>query len=161
MLEINVPDTEDTKLRKKLNSTSCTLIMFLFIVGYEIAIAILFLFFSYDVIQPQCQTLVAWNKALYILYFLSALLNIIATLIQIITNLKDSENYLPKCIIGIRSAIHYVAGIVMLIGINVNYVNIENIEECGKRFKILNLVFIIFEWILIGGFLFSLLPCVL
>ena len=105
MLEINVPDTEDTKLRKKLNSTTCTLIMFLLVVVYELTLAILFLFFSLDVKPPECITLVNWNIALYVLYFLSALLNIIATIIQITTNMKDTENYIPKCIIGIRNQV--------------------------------------------------------
>jgi len=162
MLEINVPDTEDTKLRKKLNSTTCTLIMFLLVVVYELTLAILFLFFSLDVKPPECITLVNWNIALYVLYFLSALLNIIATIIQITTNMKDTENYIPKCIIGIRTAIHYITGIVILIGINVSYVNIPNIDVCGNNFVMLNYAYIILEWILIGGLtIFLIAMCIL
>jgi hypothetical protein len=115
---------------------------------------------SRDVYPKTCQTLIKWDQAIYILYFISVSLHLVSTLIQFIVNTRDRESPIPKFITAFRSCLSYLAGMAILIGLTLEYASLEEPEKCGDLAKI-NMIYIILEWtILLTCVLFVYVVCI-
>jgi len=146
--EIN--ETSENKVRSIFMGTFFTILVLLLSVSYGMVWGILFLIYTNEDRDPSCANLVSWDKALYIVQFLSAGLHLISSIIQLVATSYDKESSIPKYIMGCRSCLVYLAGITILIGINVSYFSHEDITKCGNL-KNLNLAYIITEWTIFGS----------
>ena len=146
--EIN--DTSENKVRTIFMGTFFTILVLLLSLSYGMIWGILFLIYTSQDYDPSCENLVSWNKALYIVQFISAGLHLISSIFQLITTSYDRESSIPKYIMGCRSCLVYIAGLTILLGINVSYFSHPDISLCGSL-KELNLAYIITEWTILGS----------
>lgn len=132
--------------------TAATILLFLSSIAYNLVWGCLFIaMIGYKDFKDQCNTLVQWNKALYIMYFVIASLSLLQFIFQIIQNKYKKDSNIPSIIIGCKSCLNCFGGLSILIGINVEYMRVPIKDECGSLNK-LNLAFIITEWGLYGCF---------
>lgn len=159
--ENKVQSTED-KFKAIFMGTLFTIILLIISLSYGITWAVLFVIYTNnEEYSSVCQSLRKWDKSLYIVLFICAFLNLVSSIIQLISSAADKESNIAQYITFCRSCINYLAGIVILIGINVEYFNLENPSDCGNLAK-LNLAFIITEWSILGFFIcFILSVCIL
>ncbi len=135
---------------------TCFLILLLLLnMSYGMVWGVLFLVYSGREIKSAtysstCDTIISWNRGLYILQFISSGLNLISTIFQLISAGCKIESNIPKYIMGCRSCVSYIAGLVILIGINTTYFNHPDMAVCGDL-KGLNLAYIISEWTIMGS----------
>lgn len=144
-------ETSENKVRTIFMGTFFTILVLLLSLSYGMTWGVLFLVYTseYDY-NPSCDNLIKWNKALYIVQFISAGLHLISSVIQLIATSRDRESGIPKYIMGCRSCLVYLAGLTILLGINISFFSHPNIDECGDL-KILNLAYIIAEWTILGS----------
>jgi len=149
-------DGSDQKVTNVLKGTFFTLGLMIVMVSYTLIWAFLFLVYLgfNDIDRVVCKGLIDWNTSLYILYFISSGFNVVSSIIQIIMNSKNLESNIPNYIAGFRSCILFICGLVILIGISYQYVNIKDlaVNKCDGLLS-LNLSFIITEWIILVIFL--------
>ncbi len=144
-------DTSENKVRTIFMGTFFTILVLLLSLSYGMTWGILFLIFTEKgEYNPSCDNLISWNKALYIVQFISAGLHLISSVFQLITTSYNRESSIPKYIMGCRSCLVYIAGLSILLGINISYFSHPNIDECGDLKK-LNLAYIITEWTILGS----------
>lgn len=136
-----------------LMGTAATIILFFFSIAYNLIWGVLFIVVTryQDYKYEECGTLVKWNNALYIMYFIIAFLSLIQFIFQLIQNKYKKDSSIPSIIIGCKSCLNCFGGLTILIGINVEYMKVPIKEDCGSLNK-LNLAFIITEWGLYGCF---------
>lgn len=143
--------TPENKAKTVVTGTLFTILLLLVSVSYGMTWGILFLVYTnkteYD---ESCNNLKSWDKALYILQFISSGLHIISSLFQLIMISYDKESPIPNYIMGCRSCIVYIAGLSILFGINISYFSHENISIC-KELKTINFAYIITEWVILGS----------
>lgn len=153
--KIEMIESSDQKFRSIFMGTVFTIILLIISLSYGLTWAILFLIYTesskredYD---EACEVLISWDKALYIVNFISSFLHIVSSIIQLVASSHDKESNIAKYITSCRSCLNYMVGFVILIGINVSYFKINHGEgKCGDLAK-LNLAFIIVEWTLLGS----------
>lgn len=147
--EIN--ETSENKVRTIFMGTFFTILVLLLSLSYGMIWGILFLIYtSKGNFDESCDNLVSWNKALYIVQFISAGLHLISSVFQLVTTSYDRESSIPKYIMGCRSCLVYIAGLTILLGINISYFSHPDISLCGEL-KALNLAYIITEWTILGS----------
>ena len=146
-----ISDTSENKVRTIFMGTFFTILVLLLSLSYGMTWGILFLYYisKYDY-DESCQNLVNWDKALYIVQFMSAGLHLVSSVFQLIATSYDRESSIPKYIMGFRSCLVYIAGLTILIGINVSYFSHKDIDKCNAL-KGLNLAYIITEWTILGS----------
>ena len=143
--------TGENKAKTVVTGTLFTILLLLLSVSYGMTWGILFIIYtskaSYD---ESCNNLMSWDKALYILQFISAGLHIVSSVIQLVMISYDKESTIPNYIMGCRSCLVYVAGLSILLGINISYFSHPNIDIC-KELKTINFAYIITEWVILGS----------
>jgi hypothetical protein len=150
MDEIKIEETTENKVKSVFMGTFFTIIVLLISVSYGMTWGVLFLvWISHTDYHPICETIISWDKALYISQFILAGLHLISSVIQLISSGYDQDSNIPKYIMGCRSCFLFIAGFTILIGINISYFSNEDIALCGDLQK-LNLAFIITEWTIIS-----------
>lgn len=151
--EIKILSNEE-KFKSIFMGTLCTIILLLISLSYGITWGVLFLIYTKkdEFSNEECQELKRWDRALYIVHFICAFLHLISSVIQLLASAYDKDSNIAQYITFFRSCINYIAGIVILIGINVAYVRLEDTSICGSLSK-LNLAYIICEWAIIGFFI--------
>jgi hypothetical protein len=150
-----IAESSENKVRTIFMGTFFTILVLLLSMSYGLIWGILFLVYSgnemakpdYDI---SCDSIISWDKALYITQFISAGLHLISSVFQLITTSYDQDSSIPKYIMGFRSCLVYIAGLSILIGINVAYFGHPNMNVCGDL-KGLNLAYIICEWTILGS----------
>lgn len=160
----NVKTKKDSKTKTLFMGSMFSLIVLLLSVSYTVTWTILFIIFLKDEYTSECDSIKKWNKALVVISIISITLHIISYTLQFIVTTKGEESSksmtIVKYINTFRSCINYITGIVLLIGINVEYANLETSSTCG-RLSVLNMIYIITEWTLIGFFIcFVVLLCI-
>ena len=142
------------KISAVLKGTFFTLGLMTVMVGYTLVWAFLFYFTIADVSTDliACKKIIQWNKSLYILYFISSVVNTISSFIQIILNSLNLESNIPNYISGFRSCSVFICGITILCGITDSYISSKNILGKCDRLLGLNLSYIVTEWVIIGIF---------
>ena len=122
-------------------------VIFAFIyIGYDIGWSCLFIYETSLPNDNKCETLIQWDKALYIVLLLISFLHLTSCILSWYFYSKQ------KLLIAIsicKSMCNYIAGIVIMIGIITSFNN----EEC-ERLKRYNMIYIITEMSIIGFFLF-------
>lgn len=146
-----ISDDED-KFKSIFMSTFFTILLLIVSISYSITWAVIFNVYSLKQYPDECFKLKQWDKTLFIILYITSLLHLVSSIIQIFTYAYNKESNIPQYITFCRSCINYLAGIVILIGINVEYFNIEDPSVCGVLSKI-NLAYIITEWSIIGLFI--------
>jgi hypothetical protein len=151
--EIN--DTSENKVRSIFMGTFFTILVLLISLSYGMIWGILFIIFTKrdDNFDSNCDTLISWDKALYIVQFISAGLHLISSIFQLIATSYDRESSIPKYIMGFRSCLVYISGMTILLGISVSYGNLPSNTKCGDLLK-LNLAYIITEWTILFSCIF-------
>lgn len=155
---INVEIKENNENLKTIFMGSLfTVVILILSVSYGITWAVLFIIYiDKDELPNQCKSLVAWDKILIIISFITAGLHIISSVIQLVSSAKgdnasnDSSN-IVKYITTCRSCINYLAGIVLLLALNIEYFKLDDPSIC-KSLADLNLIYIIVEWCLVVFF---------
>jgi hypothetical protein len=148
--DIEIIETSERKVRSIFMGTCFTILVLLLSVSYGMVWGVLFLVWtSKETYPPQCDELVSWDKALYIVQFISSGLHLVSSIFQLIATSYDRESNIPKYIMGCRSCLVYIAGICILIGINASYFSNPKIDDC-RDLKGLNLAYIITEWTILG-----------
>lgn len=156
---------KDSKTKIIFMGSMFSLIILLLSVSYTVSWTVLFILFLKDEYTSECDSIKKWNKALVVISIISITLHIISYTLQFIVTTKREESSksmtIVKYINTFRSCINYITGIVLLIGINVEYANLENSSTTCGRLSVLNMVYIITEWTLIGFFIcFVVLLCI-
>lgn len=154
MVSPEIAENSEKKVRSIFMSTFFTILLLLLNMSYGMIWGILFLIYTekekknpdYD---PICNGIVDWDKALYIVQFISTGLHLISSIFQLVAMNYDQDSSIPKYLMGFRSCIVYIAGMTILLGINIAYFNHEDISKCGSL-KGLNLAYIITEWTIYG-----------
>jgi hypothetical protein len=159
--EIDIIETNEKKSRSLFMNSFLTILVLILSVSYGVMWGTLFLVYTHEInFDAQCLNLVQWDYALTIVQYISAGLHLISTIFQFIASSRNRESNVPKYIMGVRSCLVYVAGLVILIGISVAYSQVKDINLCGNITN-LNLAYIIVEWSLFGFcFLFVCVICV-
>ena len=143
--------TPENKAKNVVTGTLFTILLLLVSVSYGLTWGILFIVYTnksdYD---ESCNNIKSWDKALYILQFISSGLHIVSSVIQLILISNDKESSIPNYIMGCRSCIVYIAGISILFGINISYFRHEDISKC-KELQTINFAYIITEWVILGS----------
>ena len=156
--------TSEEKFKGIFMGTIFTIVLLLIGLSYGITWAALFIRYTDEnkyQFQEECKILIKWDRALYIVLIITSALHLISSIIQIIASAKNKDSSIPQYITFSRSYINYIAGIVILIGINVEYFNLDQPKLCGKLAK-LNLAYIIIEWSMMGIFIgFVLVVCLI
>lgn len=146
-----ISDTPENKVGTIFRGTFFTILVLLLSLSYGMTWGILFVVYTsnkkYD---PACNNLISWDRALYIVQFISAGLHLISSIFQLIATSYDRDSSIPKYIMGCRSCLVYIAGLTILLGINVSYFSQPNIKVCGDLMT-LNLAYIITEWTILGS----------
>ncbi len=154
MVSPELEENSENRVKKIFMGTFFTILLLLLNLSYGLVWGILFsVYTEKEINDPNyditCNNIVSWDKALYIVQFISTGLHLISSIFQLIATNYDQDSNIPKYLMGIRSCIVYIAGMTILLGINVAYFNHENIDACGSL-KSLNLAFIITEWTIYG-----------
>jgi hypothetical protein len=148
--DIEIVETTERKVRSVFMGTFFTIIVLLISVSYGMTWGVLFVvWIGRADYHPVCDTIKSWDRALYVVQFIAAGLHLISTIIQLIATGYDKDSNIPKYIMGCRSCFSFVAGLTILIGINISYFTNADISLCGEL-QALNLAFIITEWTLIS-----------
>jgi hypothetical protein len=148
--EIEIVETTERKVRSVFMGTFFTLIVLLISVSYGMTWGVLFVvWIDRTDYHPTCETIISWDRALYVVQFISAGLHLISTIIQLVSTSYDKDSNIPKYIMGCRSCFLFIAGLTILIGINISYFSNEDIALCGDL-QALNLAYIITEWTIIS-----------
>lgn len=149
-METDEIETSENKIKSIFMGTFFTILVLLLSMAYGMTWGILFLIYTKAEYPPVCQSIVGWDKALYIVHFISSGLHLVSSIFQLIATSYNKESTIPKYIMGFRSCLNYIAGISILIGINVSYFSNPNIDQCGDLTG-LNLAYIITEWTIFGS----------
>jgi hypothetical protein len=150
-IDVEIAENSERKVRSIFMGTCCTILVLLISVSYGMVWGILFLVWTgREVYDPSCEILVSWDRALYIVQFISAGLHLVSTIFQLISIGYDKESNIPKYIMGCRSCIMFMAGLAILIGINISYFKHDDISLC-ENLAGLNLAYIITEWTILGS----------
>ena len=162
MVSPEFAENSENRVRSIFMGTFFTLLLLLLNMSYGLMWGILYLvYIDKEINSPtyndSCDQIVSWGKALYIIQFLSTGLHLVSSIFQLIATSYDQDSNIPKYIMGLRSCLVYIAGMTILLGINVAYFNHANMNLCGSL-KNLNLTYIITEWTILG--LFICLVCV-
>lgn len=129
----------------KMKSIFTVIFAFIYI-GYDIGWSCLFIYETSLPNDNKCETLIQWDKALYIVLLLISFLHLTSCILSWYFYSKQ------KLLIAIsicKSMCNYIAGIVIMIGIITSF----NKEEC-ERLKRYNMIYIITEISIIGFFCF-------
>jgi hypothetical protein len=148
--EIEIVETSERKVRSVFMGTFFTLLVLLISVSYGMTWGVLFVvYIGQNDYHPVCDIIKAWDRALYVVFFISSGLHLISTIFQLIATSYDKDSNIPKYIMGCRSCFSFIAGLTILIGINISYFSNEDISLCADL-QTLNLAYIITEWTLMG-----------
>ena len=120
-------------------------VLFAFIyIGYDIGWSCLFIYITSHPNEKNCEALIQWDKALYIVLLLISFLHLTSC---ILTWYFYSKQKLLIAISLCKSMCNYIAGIVIMIGIITSF----NKGEC-ESLKKYNMIYIITEMSIIGFF---------
>ena len=129
-----------------LMGTAATIGLFLLSIAYNLTWAVLFfVMIGYNDFEPDCNKLVIWNHALYIMYFIIASMSLLQFIFQLINNKFKKESNVPSILIGCKSCLNCFGGLIILVGICVEYFKVNDKSHCGSLQKV-NLSFIVTEF---------------
>jgi hypothetical protein len=144
-------NSAENKAKSIVTGTLFTILLLLVSVSYGMTWGILFLVYtSKSEYDQSCNNLRSWDKSLYILQFISSGLHIVSSVFQLVMISYDKDSSIPNYIMGCRSCIVYVAGLIILFGINTSYFSHPDISLC-KELKTINFAYIITEWVILGS----------
>ncbi len=154
----NDEQKENNSFRNIFLSSFFTIVILIISVSYGVTWVVLFIVYLKNTesenLPSVCDALIKWDKVLIIIQLITTSLHFISSIIQLFNSAQGEETadsivrYITTC----RSCINYIAGIVILLAINITYFKIEDASQCGN-IGVLNLVYIIIEWCLVGFFI--------
>lgn len=144
---------EENSKKNFLITTISTIIITLISICYSLTWSTLFIYYiEKKTYPPECDSLISWNRALYIVLLMASGLHLISSGVQYVMTTINKDSMIPKYIMTFKSCLNYITGVILLIGVTVEYFGTTNAQSCGQL-KTLTFAYIIVEWTIMGSFM--------